>query len=98
MSILNWFRKKTQTPQEWRANQKRHKSIPEDLWNAIWINRKCPDCQSEEFFLGPHGGMCQNIMCANPKCGSKFNLAPFDEQWCDTPFIMERINNDPKAY
>lgn len=96
MSIFNLFRKKT--PEEQRAALKRPPSIPEDLWNAIWINHKCPDCGNMEFFMGPHGSMCQNIMCANSKCGSKFNLAPFDDQWCGSPFIMERIDNDPKAY
>lgn len=97
MSIFGLFRKKT--PTEQRAGIKRSPSIPEDLWNAIWINKKCPDCGSQEFFMGPQGGLCQNVMCANKECGKKFNLAPFEDgTWLDVPFLIDRIDNDPRAY
>jgi hypothetical protein len=37
----------------------------------------CPDCGSGEgFFKGPRGGISMNIKCANPSCGSKFNVTP----------------------
>lgn len=35
---------------------------------------KCPDCGSESFLEGPHGGMSVNIMCS--ACGAKFNVVP----------------------
>ena len=34
----------------------------------------CPDCSGKEFYEGPEGGAAQNIFCANPDCGSKYNL------------------------
>lgn len=34
----------------------------------------CPDCLSEGLLAGPEGGGSQNVMCANPQCGSKFNV------------------------
>jgi hypothetical protein len=37
---------------------------------------KCPDCGGEGFLKGPEGGMSSNIMCANPECGSRFNVCP----------------------
>lgn len=62
------------------------------VWEALTgPGAHCPDCGGREFFLGPHGGACQNIACANPACGSRFNLAPFDDEWCGVPIIAERI-------
>ena len=43
----------------------------------------CPDCKGHEFWEGPHGGLSVNIKCANPKCGSEFNVCP--------PYFIERI-------
>ncbi|MFW9871731.1 MAG: hypothetical protein ACFFG0_01425 [Candidatus Thorarchaeota archaeon] len=34
----------------------------------------CPDCGSTEWYGGPRGGMCQNIMCG--RCKHKFNIGP----------------------
>lgn len=39
---------------------------------AILDQGKCPDCASEKFYLGPRGGLSQNVMCCN--CKSEFNL------------------------
>lgn len=35
---------------------------------------KCPDCGGGDFYAGPSAGMMQNYYCANPLCGSGFNL------------------------
>ncbi|MGA2178813.1 MAG: hypothetical protein ABSH15_04440 [Verrucomicrobiota bacterium] len=35
---------------------------------------KCPDCGSEQFLEGPHGGMNVNIQCAG--CQAEFNIIP----------------------
>lgn len=35
---------------------------------------RCPDCQSERFQEGPHGGMSVNIKCSG--CGARFNIVP----------------------
>jgi len=45
----------------------------------------CPDCKREGFLEGPHGGLCVNIMCANPKCGSRFNIGPMSAQRISDP-------------
>lgn len=34
----------------------------------------CPDCGSKNFYEGPKGGMCTNMMCA--ECNHKFNIGP----------------------
>jgi hypothetical protein len=52
----------------------------------------CPDCGGDMFLMGPHGGASQNIKCADTNCGSEFNCAPFDEDWCGVPFMAERIS------
>lgn len=58
----------------------------------------CPDCGNDTFYYGPHGGACQNVMCTNDLCGSRFNLAPFDDGWCGAPFMADRISEPmPKA-
>lgn len=36
----------------------------------------CPDCKWMGFLEGPHGGLCVNVMCNNPRCGSRFNIGP----------------------
>ena len=42
---------------------------------------KCPDCESE-LLKGPHGGMSQNIYCANDaSCDSRFNYV--GGLWCE---------------
>ena len=46
-------------------------------------NNTCPDCGGKNFLKGPCGGLAVNVKCANPKCGSKFNIC-----W---PFLPERI-------
>lgn len=43
----------------------------------------CPDCGETDFLAGPKGGLSQNIRCANPECGAKFNIYP--------PHFAERI-------
>lgn len=36
----------------------------------------CPDCGGDGFYEGPSGGLSTNIKCANPECGSEFNVTP----------------------
>lgn len=61
----------------------------EPLRKAIEEGR-CPDCGSKAGFLsGPEGGMSQNIMCANDKCCSAFNVSAFNGQ----VIMLERIPN-----
>jgi len=46
-------------------------------WEKILLNFTiCPDCKQEGFLEGPHGGDAVNIQCANPECGSRFNVVP----------------------
>lgn len=64
------------------------------LFKTLFVGKKCPDCGSTDFFMGPQGGLAQNVMCANPNCGSRFNLAPFDDGvWCSSPFMIDRISD-----
>jgi len=51
----------------------------------------CPDCGGLKFFMGPQGGVCQNIECSNPECGSRFNCGPFEDGWLNNPRIADRI-------
>jgi hypothetical protein len=44
---------------------------------------RCLDCDSEEFFEGPSGGLCTNYKCSG--CGSEYNVGPG---------LMERIHRD----
>jgi hypothetical protein len=44
---------------------------------------RCLDCDGEEFYRGPSGGLCTNLKCAG--CGSEFNVGPG---------LMERIHGD----
>lgn len=46
----------------------------------ILMRGTCPDCGSDTFLEGPHGGLAINVMCANPLCNSKFNI-----RWPFTP-------------
>jgi len=39
-----------------------------------WDGR-CPDCGQENFYEGPHGGLCVNLECANPACTTRINVA-----------------------
>ena len=45
----------------------------------------CPDCKCKGFFEGPHGGLCVNVMCKNPRCGSRFNLGPLTVERISKP-------------
>lgn len=57
----------------------------------------CPDCGGTTFFMGPHGGMSQNVECSNKSCGSRFNLAPFEDGWLGTAILAERIGKRESA-
>lgn len=35
---------------------------------------KCNYCGETNFFEGPSGGICVNVMCSNPQCGHWFNF------------------------
>ncbi len=68
------------------------KPVGDPVFEALAVKHICPDCGGAEFLMGPQGGASQNVKCANDKCGSKFNLAPFEDgKWFDTPMIAERI-------
>ncbi len=76
----------------WKFWQKKPVASLDPVFKALVVDHKCPDCGGGTFLMGPHGGMAQNIKCANTACGSEFNCAPFDDgQWCGKPFIAERI-------
>jgi hypothetical protein len=55
--------------------------LSKDERDKIFIENRCPDCDSLGFLAGPEGGCSQNIKCKN--CGNKFNVCP--------PFFAERI-------
>jgi hypothetical protein len=86
MSIFSFFKRKPKEP-------KCPIGIDPVLFKAIWVNRSCPDCGNDTFRMGPQGGLCQNVMCANVDCESRFNLAPFDDNWCGFPFMIDRISD-----
>lgn len=48
----------------------------------------CPDCGSNDFYMGPRGGMAMNIGCANDMCGSWFNTCV----WNHTLVHFDRIS------
>lgn len=52
-----------------------------ELKQALFVEKKCPDCNGGKFFEGPHGVLSVNIKCAG--CGSRFNVCP--------PLFAERI-------
>lgn len=56
-----------------------------ELMDSIGQN-VCPDCGGVGFFEGARGGACTNIECANPVCGSRFNVGPL---------YAERISQSP---
>lgn len=47
-----------------------------DLSRLLQAEPECPDCAGHRFYSGPEGGLCTNIKCANPECGSEFNWCP----------------------
>lgn len=62
------------------------------VFEALANQHICPDCKGESFFMGPKGGAAQNVKCANPECGSEFNLAPFEDgAWLGPPMLVQRI-------
>ena len=78
-NIFNLFRN---TKEEVSGPEKYSEILPSDrMTDEQWVsysllkNGKCPDCGSVEFFEGPSGGICTNILCA--VCGSRFNVSMF---------------------
>lgn len=57
---------------------------------------ECPDCGGDVWYMGPRGGLGQNITCANDTCGSRFNVAPCDGEILGQLLIAERIGQ-PKC-
>jgi hypothetical protein len=49
----------------------------------------CPDCEGNTWYMGPHGGLSQNIQCAT--CKSKFCIAPCDDEILGPLIIAQRI-------
>jgi len=47
-------------------------------------HKRCPDCGSESFIMGPSGGLSQNMECSD--CEHWFNVA--------LPVFIERIHID----
>jgi hypothetical protein len=64
-------------------------NIPDDELEQIAAGH-CPDCGGRGFVMGPQGGMCVNIECAQPKCQSRFNVAV----WETGVVWAQRIDND----
>ena len=60
-----------------------------DSEKRILQNGRCPDCSCGDFLQGPEGGLCTNIKCANPDCGSLFNVGWFLDP---SNFFGERIS------
>lgn len=88
----------------WLENRSRRNRLKRDEENAVLKSLskgRCPDCGEREFYMGPQGGLCQNIACGNDNCGSRFNVAPFDDGWCGPAFLAERLSEPspkkPKA-
>ena len=67
-----WFIKEAIQKTFKKSIKKVHYSIMESSLR----NSMCPDCGGVEFYEGPSGGLCTNYECSNPKCGSRFNIAP----------------------
>ncbi len=59
-----------------RATQSRHDPNPVLTDHQLLLLKQgmCPDCGGATWLAGPEGGCAQNWMCANPRCGSRFNL------------------------
>jgi len=86
MSFFNLFLRKPRAP-------KCPGHLDPVLFQALYVEKKCPDCGSTDFYVGPQGGMAQNVMCANENCGSKFNLAVFEDgTWFGPPLMIDRIS------
>jgi len=68
---------------EWVAKWRSRYNPTDTLAEHFMKKGCCPDCGSEEMYEGPSGGMCTNVTCANPECGSKFNLG--------LPIMADRI-------
>jgi len=83
MSFFSLFQRKPKCP----------KHLDPVLWQALYVDRKCPDCGSTDFFMGPQGGLAQNVMCANPNCGSKFNLGAFEDGTWYRLCMIDRISD-----
>ena len=76
----------------WPFSKKTETAV-DPLTYALYNQHSCPDCGQDRFTMGSQGGACQNIKCANPECGSEFNVAPFEDgQWLDAPFLVQRVN------
>ncbi len=43
------------------------------LWRLMRNLPACIDCEAGELGTGPAAGISTNLMCLNPRCGSKFN-------------------------
>lgn len=63
-----------------------HDSEREEL-----TRNRCPDCGNFGFYVGPTGGLSQNIYCCNPFCRSAFNIGPM-------MMIAQRIGKAPGNY
>jgi hypothetical protein len=46
----------------------------QEVYDALVKHQRCPDCNCQNFFMGPEGGACQNIECVS--CHSRFNYCP----------------------
>jgi len=57
--------------------------------HSLYERRECPNCKCKDFFMGPHGGMAQNIECVG--CGNIYNVGPFDDQWLGMPMHAELV-------
>lgn len=40
---------------------------------SFLMDAKCPDCQQQNLYTGPSGGMSTNIACGS--CGNEFNFS-----------------------
>lgn len=78
---------------QWFINEVTHdrtctrcaKATRNRLTYSLFVKKECPDCGCKEYLEGPSGGAATNIKCADPKCGSKFNICPMAS-------YAERIN------
>lgn len=70
-------------PAQDRTFKEREKLTPFEL--GFIEKSSCPDCAGDKLLAGPTAGLAQNVMCANPACGSRFNILGF--------FGVERISD-----
>lgn len=59
------------------------KASDQEITDYMRKHKRCPDCGSEDFLEGPHGGLSVNIECVG--CGARFNMMG--------PFGVERIGS-----